>query len=252
MCLEEALQKVGDFGFTQKLLAFVTAISRTSGNAFVYAYAFLIMPQKYECAQKDTPNLFTSCSIEEVCQAISEGPTSSSIEYRLDTSYKNYVVNWYAQMNLGCMSSTAGAQIVCYFFLASIVVGILSFVPDRIGRKKTVIGSLFLSLIAQSILIWYPSFLARQIAFILLGLSTMKAAGSYVWISDTVPQKYLNGCFTMITTIDTVPIPITGLVFLYLKPDWFLVPITYFALASLALLIGLFMPESPRWLLLTN
>lgn len=147
LCLEEALERVGLFGLSQKLLAFVTAVARTSGNTFVYAYAFLIMPQQYECALKGSQN-FATCSVEEVCQAISEGSEASQIDYRLDTTYKNYVVNWYSQMNLGCMSSTAGAQIICYFFLASIFIGLLAFIPDRIGRKKTVLGSLFLSLIA--------------------------------------------------------------------------------------------------------
>ena len=147
ICLDDALEKVGKFGFSQRLLAFVCAISRTSGSTLVYAYAFLILPQKYECSPKNEEN-YASCDVEQVCQAIEEGPEKSQITYRLDTSYENYVQNWYSQMNLGCMSPTAGAQILSFFFLASICVGLFAFIPDRLGRKKTVLGALALSLLA--------------------------------------------------------------------------------------------------------
>ena len=147
ICLDDALEKVGKFGFTQRLLTIVCAISRTSGGTLVSAYAFLILPQKYECSPKNEEN-YASCDVQQVCQAIEEGPENSQIKYRLDTSYEYYVQNWYSQMNLGCMSPTAGAQILSFFFFASIFVGLLAFIPDRLGRKKTVLGALALSLLA--------------------------------------------------------------------------------------------------------
>ena len=94
--------------------------------------------------------------------------------------------------------------------------------------------------------------LARQIGFVLLGLGTMKGSQTYVWISDSITVSYRPPCFTLITAIDCLPIPLTCLIYLYYEPNWFIVNFIMFCISCLALIIGLILPESPNWLLLTN
>jgi len=92
MNYEMALQRVGGFGFFQGFSVVSLSLLRNSGNWLLYLFAYLNLPQKYECRQDKLGDNWLSCSAkEDICPALEQGDT---IEYRVDTSYEYYMRNW--------------------------------------------------------------------------------------------------------------------------------------------------------------
>ena len=60
-------------------------------------------------------------------------------EYQVDKSYEYYLNNWYVEMDLMCESPTAISFMYMQYFIGAMAGGLLSALPDRIGRKKSVI-----------------------------------------------------------------------------------------------------------------
>ena len=64
MNLETALGKVGGFGLFQTVITISMGLVRNSGMAIVYLFAYLVLPQKYEC-RIDLNGEFESCDAAE-------------------------------------------------------------------------------------------------------------------------------------------------------------------------------------------
>ena len=94
-----------------------------------------------------------------------------------------------------------------------------------------------------------PSLLVRSICFFLIGFSGFKNSTAYVWGSECVPFKKRAAVFTVINVVDALPTVITGLFYLFIKPDWFPVYAFNIALSTSGLILAFACPESPRWLL---
>lgn len=92
-------------------------------------------------------------------------------------------------MDLMCTSSSTISLMYVQFFIGMLVSRFLTFIPDRIGRKKCVIGGMTLSLAAQITMLLVPNMLIRSIGFFFLGLSTIKNSQTYAWGSECVPLK---------------------------------------------------------------
>ena len=59
--LDSALEKIGH-GRMQRLVAYVCAVTRVSGQIFAYNFAFLILKQKYLCSEPTHLSGYESCS----------------------------------------------------------------------------------------------------------------------------------------------------------------------------------------------
>ena len=88
------------------------------------------------------------CSADTICSA------SDSLTYKIDTSYAYYFDNWYIQMGLYCKTPLEIGYIVSVYYIGYLVGTSFWFVPDKYGRKKTVIFSLSLELIAETVILW--------------------------------------------------------------------------------------------------
>ena len=128
----------------------------------------------------------------------------------------------------------------------------MAVIPDRIGRKKSVIGGMAVSIAAQIVMMFMPSLLARSIGFFVMGFANLKNSQSYVWASECVPLERRSRVFTFINFADALPTIITGLFYLLVARDWFTIYAINIAVSLSALLLGLVCPESPRWLLYNN
>ena len=130
--------------------------------------------------------------------------------------------------------------------------GLLAVIPDRIGRKKSVIGGMIVSLIAQTIMLFVSNFIVRTVCFFIIGFSNLKNSQSYVWASEVVPFHRRARAYTIVNVVDAMPTVITGLFYVFVQRDWFTIYAINVAVSYSALLLAFFCPESPRWLLLNN
>ena len=177
--LDSVYEKIGH-GKIQRLIAYVCAVSRNSGAFFAYCFAYLILEQKFLCTDNSTINsngdhIWKECSAEYICgmrQNVGDG--NMHFSYKVDTSYEYYIKNWYTEMDLMCTSSSVIGIMYSQFFIGTVMGGCLAFLPDRVGRKKSVIGGMFVSLIAQSVMLFVPNFLVRTVCFWLIGFSNLK------------------------------------------------------------------------------
>ena len=146
--LDSAFEKIGH-GRMQRLVAYVCAVTRVSGQIFAYNFAFLILKQKFLCSEPGTFSGYESCSAEYICAARETAGQTGSLpfNYIVDTNYDYYLNNWYIEMDLMCQSSTKIAFMFTMYFVGNVVGGCLAFLPDRIGRKNSVIFGLIISLI---------------------------------------------------------------------------------------------------------
>ena len=128
----------------------------------------------------------------------------------------------------------------------------MAVIPDRIGRKKSVIGGMAVSIAAQIVMLFMPSLLARSICFFVMGLANLKNSQSYVWASECVPFERRSRAFTIINVVDAFPTLITGLFYLLIARDWFTIYAINVAVSFSALVLAFACPESPRWLLYNN
>ena len=241
----------------QRVISFVCAVSRQSGSVFGQCFAYLILKQKYLCSSVGATDndLWTECSTEDICEARAEAAlTGNSLpfSYKQDTSYEYYLTNWYTDMDLMCTPVTQISLMYSLFFFGRLSCGILAPIPDKIGRKKSVMLSFGLSLLAQSVLVAYQSILVCSACMFLLGFSSIKNSQTYVWSTDCVPLRRRPDVITIINIIDALPALTLGFWFLFIGNDWLTYALFMLAINYFAFILGIFCPESPRWLLVND
>ena len=92
---------------------------------------------------------YSECSVEDVCIAReTDGDNDLSFTYKVDESYDYYINNWYIEMDLMCTPLTKISFMLTLYFVGSITGGLFAAIPDRIGRKKSVIYGMALSCLA--------------------------------------------------------------------------------------------------------
>ena len=112
------------------------------------------------------------------------------IEYRVDESYDYYLNNWYVQMDLVCASKIRTNSMISFMYVAFGVAGILLFaMPDRYGRKFSMVLNYAIHLAAQYLILFYPNFLARLLGLVLYGVAQLKQTVAYVWATELAPSK---------------------------------------------------------------
>ena len=89
-------------------------------------------------------------------------------------------------MDLMCTPLTKISLMFTLFFVGTLAGGFLAVIPDRIGRKKSVIGGMLIGLVAQTVMLFVPNLTVRSIGFFVLGVSNVKNSQSYVWASESV------------------------------------------------------------------
>ena len=144
-----------------------------------YGFAYLTMEQMYKC-QYASDGPFVTCSAEnDICPALA---SDEAIEYRVDTSYEYYLNNWYVQMDLVCANTAATNSMISAKYVMYGVAGLLFFaMPDRFGRKSTMMFWMTVHLAAQILLLIEPNYWARFAGLVIYGLAQMKQSVVYVW-----------------------------------------------------------------------
>ena len=109
------------------------------------------------------------CPTSEICRARQD--PESTLHYFVDTDYKYYFKNWYTEMDLMCVPATKVGLMITVYYLAFAAGGVFYPLPEKIGRKKSVMLSVCISLIAQTIIVLNKDLRIRTFCFALMGLS---------------------------------------------------------------------------------
>ena len=153
-------------------------------------------------------------------------------------------------MHLECESSTTINYICVAFFIAVGVSGIFLFrYPDKWGCRKTltVFGSI--SMLAQFILLFVPTYSARMVGYILLGIGYTKNSASYAYLFGEMRNKDKAVSCGVVSTWDALTAAVMAAYFIWVSKDWyyFCLVTTFIALVA-GVLVILLAPDSPRWL----
>ena len=149
-----------------------------------YCFSFITLQQYYLCATSRTTN-YQQCTQEQMSD-ICLGDTS--INYKVDQSYQYYFDNWYVEMDLFCKAPVQIAMLASVYSFGYLISGFLFWVPDRLGRKRTVILSLTIAMTAETIMVFNPSYSVRMICFFITGLFQLQNSVSYVWLYESVSK----------------------------------------------------------------
>ena len=87
-------------------------------------------------------------------------------------------------MDMMCMSAGTIASMLTAFYIGYAIGGVFFPMPDKYGRKLSLIFGLLLSCISQTCMILIPNFWVRFAMFGLSGLSQIKISVAYVWLSE--------------------------------------------------------------------
>ena len=155
-------------------------------------------------------------------------------------------------MDLMCVPETTVSMMVTWYFIGTLLGGLFAAIPDRVGRKKSVYAGLLLSTLSQTVMLLVPDLLVRSVCFFLMGIANIKNSQSYVWLSEVVPFERRSASFTIINIADAITGLIAGAFYISISRNYMPLYAFVTGCSYLALILATFMPESPRWLLVTG
>lgn len=98
-----------------------------------------------------------------------------------------------------------------------------------------------------------PTYYGKLVGYILYACSNTKNSIAFVWMFELVENKYKSACCSAINTVDTMTMIVMGFYILFVSRNWFPIEFTYFIISLINYCsMLLFMPESPKWLLITG
>lgn len=125
--------------------------------------------------------------------------------------------------------------------------------PDRYGRKFTMIIWYGVHVAAQYLILFDSSYWARFTGLLFFGLSQMKHSVVYVWMNELVPARHKVSVTSFLTSWDSGSIAIVCFYFLFISKDWFPIMLICVILSTVSWLgCVLLLPESPSWLLING
>ena len=135
------------------------------------------------------------------------------------------------------------------YFIGYCIGGALFWLPDKIGRKRSVIISLSLSMMAETIMIFNADYNVRMACFFFMGLFQIQNSASYLWLYESVTRQKKPTAITVINVVYSLPQPVMCLYVVFISKDWFQLVFWALILGYVCLAICFFCPESPQWLI---
>ena len=136
-------------------------------------------------------------------------------------------------------------------YVAFGIAGILfNSVPDRWGRRKSLLVAATVNTLAQLLLITVPIYEVRFFCHILMGLVMLKQSVPFVWSSELMPPK--NSAITAVTLtgFDASTLLISCVYYFMVSREWLPLMLGTTIMSAIALVITyICIPESPKWLL---
>jgi len=156
-------------------------------------------------------------------------------------------------MDMVCMPSSQISRIIAVYFIGFALGGLLFPLPDKYGRRFSLIFGLTTNLACQYGIVFSSNYWVRTACFGGIGLFQIKNSVSYVWLFECVYSKQKPLACTCINSFDALPMLVTCIYFAFISKHWFPLELVALLVGTAALIIVVFaMPESPRWLLLNG
>jgi MFS family permease len=156
-------------------------------------------------------------------------------------------------MDLMCIEKDNYLYIGSWYFIGYGCGIIFFFLPDFIGRKKTMTFILPLYIVSCYISIFPKTILIKKIGFWMQGLFHLKISLSYTSCIELVPENYKNISSTIISAFDASTITISCLIYKFYTPNQDFVYELMFYIGSIACIMYiLIVPESPRWVFMNK
>jgi MFS family permease len=130
---------------------------------------------------------------------------------------------------------------------------LIFFLPEQIGRRKTMLISLFFAIISNALIVFGPSMLYKKIGFFLNGAMHLRIPLSFQHCVEMTPKPYHDIVLTFIGFFDSSTTGIACIFFLWINKSMKLLLIIYFGVGTFGcILYWAFIYESPRFLLTKN
>lgn len=155
-------------------------------------------------------------------------------------------------MNLVCEDmSKVNLPVMLYFILFGIA-GFLFFpVIDKIGRKNSHWIFSTGHLLAQTLILFFPSYIARAIGFSLLGFMMAKNSLIYTWTFEFLLKDHKPIGSSIVNILEFATCIIGGTYFLCISRDVTPLLHFFFVISIIGYVsVSLLLPDSPKWLLL--
>ena len=155
-------------------------------------------------------------------------------------------------MDLLCVSKAKISLMITVYYICFAAGGAMYTLPETIGRKRSVMLSAFLSLIAQTTILCCEKLIVRTLCFALMGLAQIKNSVSYVWLAECVPMSQRAQAYTYINIFDAIPMAVFCIYVSFIQKDWYGINLIATGLSYIAFILAFFCPESPRWYLVNG
>ena len=108
-------------------------------------------------------------------------------------------------MNLLCMTPIEIGFIISLYFFGYGLGIFLSFLPDKIGRKTSVLMSLTVALVSETVMVFNANYNVRCAGYFIIGLFQIQNSTSYLWISESVATPYKPTTHAVISSVYSLP-----------------------------------------------
>lgn len=125
------------------------------------------------------------------------------VEYTQDLSDPGYLHNWYVQHNMMCMKSK-DTKIVSWYFCSFFFGVVFFFLPDYLGRKKTMSLVLIPVIIGNFLIVFSDNLKLKSLGFAIHALFHLRLTLSYTVCYELIPERYRNVGSTFINFYDII------------------------------------------------
>jgi MFS family permease len=113
---------------------------------------------------------FHFCDHSEIC----EKRSVSGFQYKPDTSNPEFMNNWFVTLDLVCENPANYNSLGSFYFFGYALGIVFFFLPDFLGRRKTMSIFYPLNLLSCFIAIYSQSLFQKKVGFFMIGLFHVK------------------------------------------------------------------------------
>jgi MFS family permease len=242
LTFDAAMDRAGGLGLFQILAITAFSVCYVSNGYIFYALTYLELWPDYKCGSSIDPK---SCDRDLMCK----NPNDPAL-ISVDESSTRTLINWVDRLHLICEPSWKIGLIGSMYLLGwAIGCLVIPRLGDLYGRKIPCAASIGPSLLVHMGLILSQNIYLTMVLFWLLGLTCPgKSNIAYVYLLELVPTKMQTYVGTALLFADGSTMIFLSLYFRFISKNWLWFQIFALSLTTLAFLVTLIAPESPKYL----